>query len=104
MYSLTFLFGRRQFDEKFHRLDAEIAAAAKSMPGYFGEESWENVASGPVSNVYCWESLEALQGQMHHPAHRQAKAEQSKWLNGYQVVISKVLRTYGDGRVSSPIT
>ena len=32
-----------------------------------------------------------------HPAHRAAKAAQSRWLGGYRVVISLVLRQYGEG-------
>ncbi len=39
---------------------------------------------------------------MTHPA-LITKASQSKWLNGYQVVISEVLRTYGDAKLSLPI-
>ncbi len=104
MYSSTFIFAKKQFDEEFHQLDAVISEAAKSMPGYLGEESWENVASGQISNVYYWESLEALQGLMQHPTHLQAKANQSKWLNGYQVVISQVLHVYGDTKLSHPLT
>ena len=99
MYSSTFIFAKKQFDEEFHRLDAAIAEAAKSISGYVGEESWENASSGLVSNVYYWESLDALQELMQHPTHLQAKADQTKWLNGYQVVISQVLRTYGDAKL-----
>ena len=61
MYSSTFIFATKQFDDDFHRLDQQIAAAAKAIPGYLGEETWENTAAGLVSNVYYWESLEALQ-------------------------------------------
>ncbi|GAA5185257.1 hypothetical protein GCM10025771_41060 [Niveibacterium umoris] len=104
MYSSTFTFATRQFDDEFHRLDAAIAEAAKSIDGYLGEESWENTATGLVSNVYYWESLEALQELMSHPAHIQAKALYSKWLNGYQVVIAQVLRSYGDGKLAHPLT
>ena len=99
MYSSTFIFAKKQFDDEFHRLDADIAQAAKAMPGYLGEESWENPATGLVSNVYYWESLEALQALMQHPTHLKAKAAQSNWLDGYQVIIAQVLRTYGDARL-----
>ena len=34
--------------------------------------------------------------------HLQAKASQERWLNGYQVVIAKVLRSYGDGAMDHP--
>jgi len=96
MYSSTFIFASKQFDDEFHRLDRIIADAAKAMPGYLGEETWENSASGLTSNVYYWDTLESLQALIQHPVHQQAKAAQSNWLNGYRVIISEVLRTYGD--------
>lgn len=99
MYSSTFIFQKKQFDDAFYRLDNDIAAAAKEIPGYLGEEAWENPATGLVSNVYYWESLEALQALIHHPAHREAKAAQGNWLDGYQVVIAQVIKTYGDGKL-----
>ena len=104
MYSSTFIFATKQFDDEFHRLDAAIAEAAKSINGYLGEESWENAATGLVSNVYYWESMEALQELMRHPAHIQAKALYSRWLSGYQVVIAQVLRSYGDAKLAHPLT
>lgn len=102
MYSSTFIFAKKQFDDEFHRLDAAIAEAAKSIPGYLGEESWENAASGLISNVYYWNSLEALQALMQHPTHLQAKVDHAKWLDGYRVVIAQVLRTYGDDKLKHP--
>ena len=50
--------------------------------------------------MYYWQSLEALQTLMQHSAHLKAKAAQAQWLNGYQVVIAQVLRTYGDNRLT----
>ena len=76
MYSSTFIFAKKQFDEAFHRLDQEIAAIAKSIPGYLGEEAWENSQTGLFSNVYYWSSLEALQKLVEHPRHLEAKAAQ----------------------------
>ena len=102
MYSATFIFAKGQYDEEFFRLDEAIAEAAKKIPGYIGEETWENPATGLISNVYYWESLEALQALMKHPKHIEAKRAQEKWLNGYQIIVSKVIRTYGDGKISHP--
>ena len=100
MYSSTFIFAKRQFDDEFHRLDEQIAAAARATPGYLGEEAWENPSNGLVSNVYYWESLEALQVLTKDPRHLATKSKQANWLDGYQVVISQVLKTYGDGKLS----
>lgn len=103
MYAATFTFAKKQFDDEFHRLDQAIAAAAKALPGYLGEESWDNASTGLSCNVYYWESLEALQALMQHPTHLQAKAAQARWLDGYRVVVSQVLRSYGDAPWSHPL-
>ena len=99
VFSSTFIFEKKEFDDGFHRLDAAIADVARSTPGYLGEESWENSGTGLVSNVYYWESLEALQALMRHPLHLEAKSRQDRWLAGYRVVIAQVIRMYGDGRL-----
>ena len=99
MYSATFTFAKRQYDDEFHRLDQEIAEAARAAPGYIGEESWENPSTGLISNIYYWESLEALQALVNHPKHLEAKSKQRNWLAGYQIVISQVLRVYGDSKL-----
>ena len=95
MYTSTFIFAKKEFDEEFHAFDRAIATAAKVIPGYLGEESWENPANGLVSNVYYWETLEALQVLMKNPSHLLAKAGHAKWLDGYRVVIAEVQREYG---------
>jgi heme-degrading monooxygenase HmoA len=100
MYSSTFIFAKKQYDEEFYRLDQAIAEAAKEIPGYLGEESWENPTTGLISNVYYWKTLESLQRLVQHPRHLEAKAAQSNWLDGYQVVISQVIKTYGDARLN----
>ncbi|MFN0182554.1 MAG: antibiotic biosynthesis monooxygenase family protein [Aquabacterium sp.] len=99
----TFTFAKRAFDDEFHALDEVIAAAARATPGYLGEESWENPSNGQVSNVYYWDSMDALQALMAHPAHRAAKQRQQQWLAGYQVVVAQVLRSYGDGGLAHPL-
>lgn len=97
MYTSTFIFAAKPLDDTFYRLDQAIAAAAKAIPGYLGETSWQNQTTGLMANVYYWASLDALQALMQHPKHLEAKAAQAQWLAGYQVIIAKVIQTYGDG-------
>ena len=75
MYIATFTLAKREFDDDFHRLDQAIASAAKAIPGYLGEEAWENAETGLMSNVYYWRTLDALQQLMQHPVHQQAKRQ-----------------------------
>lgn len=103
MYTSTFTFAKGRFDDEFHALDQVIAEAARAIPGYLGEEAWENPSTGLVSNVYYWETLEALQVLMQHPAHQAAKRQQARWLAGYHVVVAEVVGSYGDGRIAHPL-
>lgn len=102
MYTSTFTFLPGDFTDEFHALDQKIAEIARSIPGYLGEESWENARTGQVSNVYYWHSLSALQQLVSHPEHLKAKTAQAKWLRGYQVVIAHVQHSYGDGLLDHP--
>jgi len=102
MYSATFIFDTRQFDNEFHRLDALIAAAAKETDGYLGEEAWEDPKTGRVANVYYWDSEHGLKQLIEHPNHLEAKRRYSEWLSGYQVVIAQVIRAYGDRTIGHP--
>ncbi|MFJ3055905.1 antibiotic biosynthesis monooxygenase family protein [Herbaspirillum sp. NPDC087042] len=103
MYTATFTFAKGVYDAEFHALDDAIAAVARAIPGYLGEEAWENASTGLISNVYYWDTLESLQTLMSHPIHRQAKRDQAKWLAGYQIVVAQVIEARGDGRIDHPL-
>ena len=103
MYTSTFTFAKGDYDADFFALDDRIAQIARAIPGYRGEEAWENAATGLISNVYYWDSMEALQQLMSHPSHREAKQAQARWLKGYQIVIAEVVRSYGDGGIAHPL-
>lgn len=103
MYTATFTFAKGEYDDEFHALDQAIAEVAKSIPGYLGEEAWENAASGLISTVYYWDTLDALQQLVRHPKHIEAKERQAKWIKGYHIVVAQVVRSYGDGGISHPL-
>lgn len=103
MFTSTFTFAKRAFDDEFHALDQRIAEMARAIPGYLGEEVWENTANGLFSNVYYWETMEALQTLMKHPDHLDAKRQQARWLQGYHIVIAEVVGSHGDGGIPHPL-
>ena len=103
VYTATFTFRPGAYDDEFHRRDAAIAAMARALPGYLGEEAWENPATGLVSNVYYWASLASLQALVDDPSHREAKQRQARWLEGYHIVIARVIGSHGDGRIAHPL-
>lgn len=102
MYCATFIFRAGQFDDDFLRLDAAIAQAAKQTEGYLGEEAWEDPRSGRIANMYYWQTEAGLHALMRHPDHLEAKRRQGEWLDGYQVIVSQVLHSYGDDSLPHP--
>lgn len=103
MYSATFTFAKGDYDDDFHRLDQVIADVARAIPGYVGEEAWESPSSGLISNVYYWQTLQALQQLMDHPRHAEAKRRHAQWIKGYHVVIAQVLQSHGSHNIGHPL-
>lgn len=100
MYSAAFIFAPGQYDDEFHRLNAIIDDVAKSLPGFLGVDSWQST-SGSRRNVTCfWSDLDTLKGLSTHPAHQEAKRQYARWYHGYHIVVSEVLRSYGDGAIA----
>ena len=66
MYSATFIFDKKQYDDAFYALDAAIAEAAKQTDGYVGEESWQNAETGRVQYVWLGD-LQRLQTLINPP-------------------------------------
>ncbi|HSC13006.1 MAG TPA: DUF4188 domain-containing protein [Rhodanobacteraceae bacterium] len=97
MYSAAFIFEPGTDDARFHELNALIDAAARATPGYLGAESWRSPDGSRANSTYYWESLEALREFSTHPKHVEAKREYQRWYRGYHIVISKIVKSYGDG-------
>jgi heme-degrading monooxygenase HmoA len=97
MIIASFIFEPGKYDEEFHRLNAIIDSVAKSLPGFLGTESWQSEDGRRRNASYFWDSLETLKTFSIHPSHLEAKRQYRKWYEGYHIVISEVVRSYGDG-------
>ena len=100
MYSAAFIFKPGTYDDEFHRLNDLIDAAANATEGYLGAETWKSPDGEMFNAIYYWETLEALQEFSRHPTHLKAKKQYSRWYDGYHIVISEVLRSYGDNTIA----
>ncbi len=96
MYSAAFIWEPGVYDAEFHRLNAIIDDVAKSLPGFLGVDSWQAADGTRKNATYYWDSLDTLQTFSAHPVHQEAKRQYSRWYKGYHIVISQVLRSYGD--------
>ena len=95
VYTSTFIFDAKEYDDDFHRLNDEIAERARAIPGFLGEEAWENPETGLHAEVYYWNSLDALHQLIGMDTHREAKRLHDRWIGPYRVVIGQVLSEYG---------
>lgn len=100
MYSAAFIFEPGTYDERFHALDALIEQAAHATPGYLGVEWWKSPDGTKSNAVYFWETEESLRAFSSHPKHLEAKRQYTQWYKGFHIVISQVLRSYGDGAIA----
>lgn len=99
MINCQFLFRPGTYDDEFRALDAEIAAYAESLPGFRGVEVWLS-PDGTVKNAsYYFDDIAAVQQLAAFPQHREAKGQNQRWYDGYQIVVSEVTASYGDGRL-----
>ncbi len=99
MFSASFIWEPGEYDAEFHRLNDEIEAVAQSLPGYLGVESWQTPDGTRKNATYYWDSLDTLKAFSTHPSHLEAKKQYARWYKGYHIVVSEVVRSYGDGNV-----
>ncbi len=100
MYTASFIFEPGTYDDKFFALDALIQTAAEATDGYLGQESWKSADGTKVNAIYYWDSQESLKAFSSHPKHLEAKGQYLKWYKSFHIVVSEVLRSYGDGRLA----
>ena len=101
MYSAQFIFKPGTYDDEFYRLDDAIEEFVQAMPGYLGVERWLAPEGGVKNSIYYFADKETLKEFSRFPDHLTAKAGVQRWYDGYEVVISKVVAAYGDGKIPS---
>lgn len=100
MFIAAFIFEPGTYDARFHALDANIEAAAQGNPGYLGRETWVSEDGQRYNASYYWKDLESLAEFSRHPQHLEAKRDYQRWYKGFHIVISEVIRSYGDGALT----
>lgn len=97
MFCASFIWEPGTYDSEFHRLNDIIDQVALALPGYLGVESWQNEDGSRRCANYYWIDLDTLRAFSTHPAHQKAKRQYAQWYTGYHIVVSEVIRSYGDG-------
>ena len=102
MFSVTFIFQKREYDADFHALNDAVDAVAKANSGYIGKEYWQSPDGQTHAAVYYWKTLEELREFSRAPVHLEAKSRYSEWYRAYHIVVAEVVRAYGDGNLDHP--
>lgn len=102
MYSAAFIFEPGVYDGAFYALDGQIHEIAASMEGFAGRESWQSADGKRINAVYYWRDMDSLRAFSSHPKHLEAKRQYEKWYKGFHVVVSEIIRSYGDGFFNHP--
>lgn len=100
MIACQFIFQPGEYDEDFTRLDDSIDAHARSLSGFVGVDKWQDVDAGSVLNyTYYFTDMDAVRELSRFHDHLAAKRQYARWYEGYQIVVSEVRRSYGDGKL-----
>ena len=99
MFAVSFIFRPGTYDDEFHRLDDAIDGYARSLSGYIGVDRWVSDDGLVRNSVYYFQDNETVSTFSRYPEHLEAKSKYRQWYDGYQIVVSEVTASYGDGGI-----
>ncbi len=99
MIAAQFIFQPGTYDDEFYALDKAIEDAAAELPGFLGTDKWYSKDGTRTNSIYYFESMADLTKLGRFTEHRDAKGKVSRWYEGYQVVVTEVIASYGDGNI-----
>ena len=101
MFAAQFIFRPGEYDDEFYRLDESIDEYALSLPGFLGVERWVSPDGATKNSIYYFDSMATITKFARFEDHREAKQKVHNWYKGYQVIISEVKASYGDGQIDT---
>lgn len=102
MICCQFVFEPGEYDDEFHSLDAKIEIFAQALPGYVSVHRWQSADGRFKNSNYFFKDQASVKELARYPEHLTAKKEYSRWYKGYQILITEVLHSYGDGNIQYP--
>lgn len=97
MFCVQFIFDAGGLTEEFFEIDGLIDQAANANDGFIGKDNWVAKGGSRFNSIYYWQNEASLKAFSQHPKHLEAKRRYQEWYNGFHVVISEIIKTYGDG-------
>jgi hypothetical protein len=102
MISCSFIFSPGVYDDEFYELDGKIDLFASSLEGFLGVDRWVSEDGKSRNSNYYFDGMASVKELSRYPEHLVAKENYRKWYLGYQIVVSEVVGSYGDGYFQHP--
>ncbi len=97
-----FVFEPGEYDEEFHLLDGQIDAFASELSGFISVHRWVSPDGRLKNSIYFFRDMESVKSLSKYPQHLVAKQEVKRWYKSYQILITEVTASYGDGNLIYP--
>ena len=97
-----FVFEPGEYDDEFHTLDGQIDEFASSLEGFISVHRWVSPDSRLRNSIYFFKDMESVKALAKFPQHLTAKQEVKRWYKSYQILITEVTASYGDGNLQYP--
>jgi len=97
-----FVFEPGEYDDEFHLLDGQIDLFASGLPGFISVHRWVSPDHQLQNSIYFFKDMESVKVLSKFPQHLVAKQEVKRWYKSYQILITEVTASYGDGNLAYP--
>lgn len=99
MIVATFIFRQHTKNNEFVELDDAIMARANANPGFIKKNKWVSPDGNNIRVDYYFKDEDSLTVFRMDEVHRVAKKRYAEWYDGYEVEISEVMHSFGDGKL-----
>jgi heme-degrading monooxygenase HmoA len=100
--SCQFVFEPGEYDDEFHQLDGQIDLFASELSGFISVHRWVSPDGRLKNSIYFFQDMESVKELAKFPQHLVAKREVKRWYKSYQILITEVVASYGDGNLIYP--
>jgi heme-degrading monooxygenase HmoA len=97
-----FVFEPGEYDDEFHLLDGQIDEFASELPGFISVHRWLSPDGRLKNSIYFFKDMASVKSLSEFPRHLVAKQEVKRWYKSYQILITEVTASYGDGSLIYP--
>ena len=97
-----FVFEPGEYDDEFHLLDGQIDDYASELSGFISVHRWVSPDGRLRNSIYFFKDMESVNALAKFPQHLVAKREVKRWYKSYQILVTEVTASYGDGNLTYP--